>query len=556
MPQEQEIKDILSHIDKNKPIWDYHTRIFDIYEGNLLHHIEKRLAEEFTPKAYLQIKKRIPPINILTKMVDKLAKIYQQHPARTIIEGDDNDKELLEWYQQKTKHDKKLNISNEFYNMSKSTLIQPYVHNGLPAVRAIPNNCFLPYSTDKIDPLNPTHQIIVNGKVRDKTSSGSYEVKSTYRVYTDSEIYIIDEDEKVREDLMAKMEMDGTNPVGRIPFIYANRSSTKLIPTPDSDLETMTLLIPVLMADLNYAVKFQAFSILYGINVKSDNLEKNPNAFWVFETDAETDRKPEIGSIKPSVDIDQVLGLIQAELAFWLQTKNIRPGTVGQLTESNFATGISKIIDEMDTSDERQKQVSEFLDVEDEYWDLVRYHMHPYWAGKKLISNTAQFTADRKVDVTFAPQLPLTNRGEVVNTKRTEVEAGFTTRKRAIKDLNPKMSEEEVEALIIEIDEENMVAVPIDQPEDPDADPDIQPVAPLEGVEEVPDALNGAQVTSMVEVITSVAQGLLPAESAIGILMRAFGLSEEEARKLVEPAASQSFNPPSQGQPNGGTTES
>lgn len=51
-------------------------------------------------------------------------------------------------------------------------------------------------------------------------------------------------------------------------------------------------------------------------------------------------------------------------------------------------------------------------------------------------------------------------------------------------------------------------------------------------------ALNGAQVTSMVEVLTAVASGMLPAESAIRILMRAFQLPREDAEAMVNPAES------------------
>lgn len=49
-------------------------------------------------------------------------------------------------------------------------------------------------------------------------------------------------------------------------------------------------------------------------------------------------------------------------------------------------------------------------------------------------------------------------------------------------------------------------------------------------------ALNGAQVTSMVEVLTQVASKQLPAESAIRILMRAFQMTREEAAAMVSPS--------------------
>lgn len=46
-------------------------------------------------------------------------------------------------------------------------------------------------------------------------------------------------------------------------------------------------------------------------------------------------------------------------------------------------------------------------------------------------------------------------------------------------------------------------------------------------------ALNGAQVTSMVQVATQVAEGLLPKESAVEILIVSFGLSREQSGNII-----------------------
>ncbi len=50
-------------------------------------------------------------------------------------------------------------------------------------------------------------------------------------------------------------------------------------------------------------------------------------------------------------------------------------------------------------------------------------------------------------------------------------------------------------------------------------------------------ALNGAQVTSLVGIIQQVSLKMLPAASAIKIIMKAFLMTEEEARQLVDPAS-------------------
>ena len=65
---------------------------------------------------------------------------------------------------------------------------------------------------------------------------------------------------------------------------------------------------------------------------------------------------------------------------------------------------------------------------------------------------------------------------------------------------------------------------------------DVTPDAPA--AEKIADtAFNGAQVTSMVDVVTKVAEGVLPAESAVAILQKAFLMSRKEAEAVISPAS-------------------
>ena len=51
-------------------------------------------------------------------------------------------------------------------------------------------------------------------------------------------------------------------------------------------------------------------------------------------------------------------------------------------------------------------------------------------------------------------------------------------------------------------------------------------------------ALNGAQIASMVQIVQSVADGMMPPESAIQMMMVAFpSMDEAEARAIISPAA-------------------
>lgn len=440
---------IMELVASKKPYLGHNAMLIDVFEGNLTKYILLELEKQLSPQAFKQQMYRLNPTNMLPKIIDKLTNIFQSGVTREVTGGSESDAELLSWYGDKLGINESMNVSNELFNLTKASLIYPYVSRGTPKLRVILNDRFIVHSTDPIDPTNPTCVTLLAGKVDDA---------EIFWTWTDEHFIITDSHERVRLDLMSAMgDVDGSNPIGKLPFVYVNESKHNLCPTTDTDLMTMIKLVPIMISDLNLAAFFQCFSILYTIDVNSENLVFAPNAVWPLKSDSTTDKKPEIGSIKPQVDYDQVLNLIQSQLSMWLSTKGIRAGSVGVLTQDNFASGISKLIDEMDTYEARQKQVGTYTKAESELWDLLLNYMHPYWADTGMIDNPARFTSTAKVKTTFAAQLPMQARGTVVRDLRDEYASGFISRRGAMAKLNPEMTSSQLDALIKEIDEERGV---------------------------------------------------------------------------------------------------
>lgn len=449
----KDIEMLHDHITGQQTTIAHNSDLFCIYEGDLLRFVVEDLKNQLSLESFSMAKKRIPPINVLIRLIDKLSKIYQQNPARSVVAdtGSEKDDVLLEWYSSSMDINNIMNCSNEFLNLFKSNLIQPYVYKGMPKLRSIASDSFTVYSDSDIDPTRPTHVITFHSIVEQ-----GQEVK-LYYVYTDEEFMIFDQYQTLRTDLMEHFgNPEGVNIAGKIPFVYVNKSKNLLIPKIDTDIKKMTILLPVMLADLNFAVMMQAFSIIYGVDIDDKGIKMSPNAFWRFKSDESTDKTPQLGVLKPQVDTASTLQLIQSEIGLWLQTRGIKPGAVGQLTAENFASGISKMIDEMDTSEERQKQVSIYQNVESELWNLITQHMHPMWRKQNAINTSLEWSPGVEIRTDFSEQLPLLNRGDIVADLKLEMEAGFTSRFRAIKKLNPRMSDAEVEALMQEIDEENV----------------------------------------------------------------------------------------------------
>jgi len=472
MALKDDIPQLVAHVQSQASLIRHNADIFDIYEGNLKPHVECALQAQLSMDSFSQAQHRIAPINVLTKIIDKLSTIYQESPTRNVEdEGSESDSELLKWYEETLRINPMFNISNEFSNLFKNNLIQPFVaEDGIPKLRIIPSDSFTVYSDNLIDPTRPTHVITYMGK-RAKAVGSDTKTVDIWHVYTDSEFLIVDSEGEVQGQEMARLQgpaADGVNIYGRIPFVYVNKSTNLLIPKPDSDIKAMTILIPVLISDLNYAAMFQTFSIIYTINAMlPEGARMAPNAHWPLQAETDADgAKPEIGTIKPNVDITETLNLIQSELAMWLNTKGIRPGAgIGNLDQESFASGISKMIDESDTFEARNKQVNLYKDVEAEFWELLLDYMHPVWSAGGLVENRALFSPNARVITNFAPQVPLMRRGELVKDLKEEVSAGFATRMDAIRTLNPRLTDNEIDDKIEEIDGERVMELPEIEPQ-------------------------------------------------------------------------------------------
>jgi hypothetical protein len=457
----QDIPKLLKHIEAHKPyIGEVHKTI-DIFHGNLRSHVLNVLYETLDARSYEAAKDRVASINTLQKLIEKLSRIYQHEPTREVENGTEADSELLSEYEYHFKINETMNGANEMFNLNKTCLLEPFVDEKTrkPKLKVIENDKFLVYSDDMQDPTRITHVIIFEGKQEVMTDKGMTE-KAVFRAFTDDEFLLFDQDGNILQDRMNAMgNPEGINPYGRIPFVYINRSQYELIPTLDSDVCSMTILISLLLSDLGYAIKYMAFSLVYGIDVDMTNVTRAPNAFLELKSDIEGN-KPELGTIKPEVDIDQVMQYTMDLFSLWMNTKGLKAGAVG--ANENNASGFAKMIDQMDASEARTVQVEIFKNSEErDLWELVFNYLHPYWVATGMIDLSAQFSANAYVSVHFHDQKPMFNRGQLVEELKAEVEAGFLTKKMAIKRLNPRMSQSEIDELVAEIEGEKAITIPL-----------------------------------------------------------------------------------------------
>jgi hypothetical protein len=462
---DQARKNIAQFIRDNEPRLEYNEEIFTIMEGNLKSLLIARMKEDLGFESTNSASTRTAPINIFRKIVDKQTKIYDNPVIRTVENGTEKDKEILEWYEETLKINRKFSKNNENYNAFLYALLQiglsdpkPGSIYKTPFVRTIPNHQFLVMNVSRTDPTVPDVVIVSMGK-RQKNASTEY----IYYIYTNEQFVIINQGGEILPDLMSEKEMDGENVYGVTPFAYSNGSQDCPMPSIQTDNKDMAVLIPLLLTDLNYAVKFQAFSVFVGIDMDDTAIKLSPNSIMKLYTKPGAEHAASFDVVKPTVDISETLSLASSQMSLWLSSKGIRPGQIGEIGADKLASGISKMIDESDTYESIKKQIIIYQDFEAEFWNKLLTDIHPKWVAANVIEMQDLFSPNARVVTRFTRPVPMQSRGDLVRDLDTEVQAGLTSKKKAMAVLHSELKEDEIEELIKEIDEERVVIGGVDE---------------------------------------------------------------------------------------------
>lgn len=430
-----EIPNILKHIEAHESNLEYNETIFDILEGDLLSKVKESLKQQLSLDSFHTAMERVAPINLFKKVTNKLSSLYIEDPTR--ITEIESDQDLVEHYTEELSLNTFMEDLNKAFNSYKWSTIELYADEGIKT-RVIPSHLFLPYSNDTKNPLKITAVIKFMGsyKAHDGATRNKFHITSN-----DEFLAIDDKGSLVLEDMEAN---EGVNPFGVIPYIFVSKSRYLLVPMPDKDDLKMSVLFPVLMTDLNFAAKFMAHSIFYGVDIDSDNLKISPDAFWNFKSD-EDGKKPEVGTIQSNVQISDVLTLAKEQIAAWLDTKNIKVGSIGKMDGGSSASGISKMVDEADTTMERKAQAKFFKMVELQFWRVLA-KIHNDLVSSREITGLGTFSNPEtlRVSVSYTEQKPVMSRKEKIEELKLEVDSGFKSKKRAIKELNPHEEEDDI----------------------------------------------------------------------------------------------------------------
>jgi len=439
-------RNIYQYIQSNSDFLEQNKEKIEIYEGQLMDKIDAIMKASLDPVYYNSIKSRLVPINILPRVISKLAKAYSYGVNRSTL--NESDQELIHHYEREYSLNQRMSVADSYAGLFKAYALEPLPNR----LRVYPFDRFLVWSATN---SNETFDVFIKmvGKKFIPRKNTHLEV---YYTYSDNEFDAFDSDLETYDE--ALMFNEGINPYGEIPFVYAERSETKLIPTQNDDLVQITKSIAISLSDLAGALMYQCFTILYGIDLNLENLKLSPNAILQLSSDPKSDKTPSVGQINPTVDVDNVINFVMTNFSLWLETMGIKSGSIGNVDGSNASSGIAKIVDEMDTSEYVKKSQESFVKEEKAFWYLLK-NLHNNWVSNQVINGLPMFSDDFDVTINFdKPEIVKTSK-ELIEETLLLLNNGFISKLSAMKNIFPKKSDEEIIEEIRLIEQERTIFI-------------------------------------------------------------------------------------------------
>lgn len=458
------IKNILEdvHSPCSQSRFQEETDRFLFYNGQIQEIIKKAISKEFAKEETIkELCSRIIPINIVKKIIDKLAAVYIEPPMRVAGNDDSLDQELLDILADSMKMNVRMKDANKLFKLDKKVLMELYLdYDGFPQARVLPAHTYRVFSHSLISPEMP------DTIVKWLNPGENIKEKQKFIIWTDNEFRVVNGDGKTLQYIMDELNNpEGINPFETLPFVYMSDALNAVEPIYDDDLMKTSIAVNVLMSDLLFASKYKSWGMVYTIGEVGD-LPFNPNSVAHLNYDV-NGNKPEIGQISPDINFDGILKTIESMLSMLLSSRNLSVKTIANtISVDNIASGVSKAIDQSEVLEDRKKQHDSFMRFEEELWDKLAFKMMPYWRSVGELNEKVnyEFSPDFSVNIILKEPTVQLSESEKVDIVIKKLDAGLINQRMAMQELNPDLTDDEIEKILESLESSNNIMV-MDQPE-------------------------------------------------------------------------------------------
>lgn len=358
------------------------------------------------------------------------------------------------------------------------------------------------------------------------------------------------------------------NPIDMMPMVSIDKNQDgNYWGSGGQDLVDGAILVNVMATDMNAIMYMQGWGqlVISGPNIPTE-YHVGPHTALVLET-REGQSAPNVELISSNPPIDSWLKVIEQYVALLLSTNDLSTSAVSmRLDASSFPSGIAMLVDKSEAVGSIEDRRQSFAKAERRIWKIVGAWSQLFGNAGKLDGEFAEIGAipmDLEVSVRFQGEEQIVTEKEKLEILKMRKEMGLVSQLDLIMADNPNMTREEAESKLAEIKAAvqvvaetmtktaaGMIDNQSEETENESETSDVETEVPATaidgggaGVQRL--ALNGAQVSSLVEIIVGIQRGEIPKESARGMIATAFPfLGQPDIDRIIRPTEEGSLSEP------------
>lgn len=356
------------------------------------------------------------------------------------------------------------------------------------------------------------------------------------------------------------------------------------------DLIDGAILINALITHTMHVGTVQGYGQFY---MTGENLPRGikvgPTKAIIAEYKKDEQAEPKMGFLNANPQLDSLRGLIEMYIALYLTTNNLSTSGVSTQLSGGQAlpSGVALILDKAESLEDIQDQRQVFIDKEPDMWEAINQILVTY-GDQNLVEELKglELPKDFKknFNIKFNDPTPIMSEAEKLGNMKLRQELGIDTLISLMMKDDPSLDETQAEDKLKKligqklkekmIEQQQQKEMGIEYEEDTNAVQDgIKPnqkenqtveeaqgktvgkevtntdpsSSGNNGTPTVGDtsgtnanvqqqALNGAQVTALVDMVQRVAEGTLPRESAINMIVMSFNVLPADAERILADA--------------------
>jgi hypothetical protein len=494
----QNIQELISEITKSEEKYKKVDAFdaYNVFNGNQLPYIQREMQNR-RPDSWKNF--AIPNISLSKLVVEKISEAYNMKPIRTL--GDDADaNERLDAVYSEADSAKNMPAFDCFYNLHRESLM--YV-NWIPtldfqgnAIKGQGRYYFMPlqpyeYSIvkDKNDgkPLvvilsYPDTSITYNAKkINDGTIAASQgqgdgqadlisesqndssASKKTYVMWSNDQHVIIEVSKEVVKVNGGSQVVENItyvdipnnpnniNPYGILPFVYRSKDVS-----PDNPIRN-----PITDQSISYCCQLAESLTASSWQGTGQLVIKYPSSMQDQMDDIATGMhtavelpqlenpdKPETDAnfINTGADLSGILSIAN-DYRDKILSEHLG-ASADTLEGGDYSSGLDRLIANADVTKQVQKNQTTYVEVEKEMFEIIK--------AIDSANGTKLFSEDQQLSVIFQKPKVHISDGETLDNIKKAYEMGLISRKQALKQIDPNLTDEEAQIQLEEIDAERM----------------------------------------------------------------------------------------------------